>query len=61
MAIRFNGDDTFLAVTWREATIIWDGVVHCHIAGEWQVKQTTGDAPEPSKYRDWLKNGPYVA
>ena len=45
----FKGDN-FVAVTWKEATIIWDGVVHCHIADKWQEKQTTGDAPTPSKY-----------
>ena len=42
--------DTLVAVTWREATIIWDGVVHYHHAGDWEEKQTTGDAPQPSEF-----------
>ena len=43
----FKGDK-FVAVTWEEATIIWDGVVHCHKAGEWKEMQTTGEAPQLS-------------
>ena len=42
--------DTLVAVTWREATIIWDGLVHYHHGGDWEEKQTTGDAPQPSKF-----------
>ena len=44
-----------VAVTWKDATIIWGGkslnelsdpsLVSCHLYGKWIQKKTTGDVP----------------
>ena len=47
----FKGNN-FVAVTWKESTIIWDGVVHRHLAGQWQKMQTTGEAPARTRRPD---------